>query len=113
MISALIICPLDEQNQIFHQYDQVNFQMLLGSSVLGILGLFLNTYSCQHLNPIVFSVLRCQEVVFSFGIQYLSSEMNAPTIGCILGTAMVVFSSLLVPMEEYIFSKIGNKNKEE
>ena len=113
MISALIICPLDEQNQIFHQYDQVNFQMLLGSSVLGILGLFLNTYSCQHLNPIVFSALRCQEVVFSFGIQYLSSETNAPTIGCILGAAMVVFSSLLVPMEEYIFSKIGNKNKEE
>ena len=111
LILALIICPLDEQNQIFHQYDQVNLQMLFGSSSLGILGLFLNTYSCQHLNPVVFSVLRCQEVVFSFGIQYVSSEMNAPTFGSILGTAMVVFSSLLVPLEQYFFSKIGNKLK--
>ena len=111
LILAMIIGPMDQQNQIFHNFAQVNFQMLIGSSLLGIFGLFLNTYSCQNLNPVVFSVLRCQEVVIAFGVQYFSSEMVTPTLNSVVGTGMVVFSSLLVPMEDLFISKFGSGNK--
>ena len=111
LILAIIIGPMDQQNQIFHNFAQVNFQMLIGSSLLGIFGLFLNTYSCQNLNPVVFSVLRCQEVVIAFGVQYFSSQMVTPTLNSVVGTGMVVFSSLLVPMEDVFISKFGSGNK--
>ena len=111
LILAIIIGPMDQQNQIFHNFAQVNFQMLIGSSLLGIFGLFLNTYSCQNLNPVVFSVLRCQEVVIAFGVQYFSSDMVTPTLNSVVGTGMVVFSSLLVPMEDVFMSGFGSGNK--
>ena len=106
LLLTIIICPLDNQNKIFHDFHNANFTILLLSSVLGIFGLFLNTYSCQKLTPVVFAVLRCQEVVISLVIQTFTTGMN-PTLNSIMGTTLVLLSSLLVPLEEYFMKKTG------
>ena len=104
LVLTIIICPLDNQNKIFHDFHQANVPILFLSSILGIFGLFLNTYSCQKLNPVIFAVLRCQEVVIAFVIQAFSTGMN-PSLNSITGTIFVLLSSLLVPMEEYFVAK--------
>ena len=110
LVLALFICPFDQQNKIFHDFNEANFLFLFISSCLGIFGLFLDTYSCQRLNPVVFSVLRILEVVISYVLQVIITGIS-PNYMTMVGTALILTSTLLVPLEPYLVSKKETKTE--
>ena len=103
---ALIMCPLDSLSQIFHDTENANFPFLILSGGLGVVGLLLCIYSGQILIPIIYSILRCQEVVIAFILQSFVESRQSPSLVTIIGALLVVSSSLLIPLEKMLKSII-------
>ena len=123
---SLIACSIDKQSLIFHDTANANYAYLFLSACLGILGLLLCIYSSQILIPMLFTVLRCQELVFSFIAQTILlakvKHSGAYHLMClvfdncppptsplvILGAIFIFLGSLLQGCEGYLISKVTN-----
>lgn len=126
LLVSLIACSLDKKSLIFHDTANANYAYLFLSACLGILGLLLCIYSSQILVPMLFTVLRCQELVFSFIAQtvlvakvkhsgayhfmcLVLDNCPPPTSPLvILGTIFILLGSLLQGFEGYLVSKVSN-----
>ena len=102
---SLIMCPLDPLSKIFHDTANANYPFLILSGSLGVIGLLLCIYSGQVLTPIIYSLLRCQEIAIAFMLQSLELR-QIPSWVTILGSLLVVLSTLLIPLENWLKSAI-------
>ena len=102
---SLIMCPLDPLSQMFHDPASANYPFLILSGSLGVIGLLLCIYSGQILTPIIYAILRCQEIVLAFMFQSFIS-MQIPSWVTILGALLVVLSTVLIPLENLLKSVI-------
>ena len=100
---AIIICPTNTSTQLFND-DNPEYFYLCVSAVLGVLGLFLCLYSGQILLPILFSVIRCQEVVLSFIFEAFL-EYHVPSLLTIIGAILVISGSMFIPLESFIINQ--------
>ena len=120
LVVSLIACSIDPKSLF---YQKANYGFLLLSGTLGILGLVLCIYSSQILIPMLYTVLKCQELVFSFIAQtvvlshskyykVLCLFLTCPPLTsplCVLGAVLVLLGSFLQAFEGYLRSKITNE----
>ena len=105
LLFCLILGPFDSSSQIFTANPNIDVVYLLLSAILGIIGLLLCLYSGQILIPILFCVLRCQEVVISFIFQAVF-QTHLTSLITINGALLVISGSIFIPLEQMIVSKI-------
>ena len=101
LLASFIICPLDSTSVIFHDFTNADFGFLTICGILYVLGLFLCIYSAQILIPVFYSVLRCQEVVIAFLFQ-IFIRLDIPDLQTIFGAILVLFCSLILPIENQV-----------
>ena len=62
----------------------------------------------QLVSPTIVSILDSQEIVFAFIIESVA-EHTLPSSLTLIGAFLVVLSAMLVPLEEYVVSKMPLK----